>query len=85
MNLQRSLNHELTLYKFELGHNTTETTKNKCAKGEGTVDHSTVTRRFKKFSSGCKNLDIQTRSGRPEIMDSKAVLPVIEANSESIR
>ena len=40
------------LYKFELGHNDAEATKNICfVKGEDTVDQSTVTR-FKKF---CKS------------------------------
>ena len=45
------------LYKFELDHNTVvETTKNICyIKGEGAIDHSTVTRWFKKFFLGCKN------------------------------
>ena len=33
------------LYKFKLGHNTVEATKNICcAKGEGTFDDDTVTR-----------------------------------------
>ena len=35
-----------------------EATKNICfVKDEGAVDHSTVTTLFKKFCSGCKNLD----------------------------
>ena len=46
------------IYEFGLGRNAMETTKNIwCAKDEGTVDHSTVTRWFKKFHSGCKNLN----------------------------
>ena len=37
-------------YKFELGHNVTEETKNICCvKGVSTIDHSTVSRWFKKF------------------------------------
>ena len=51
------------LYEFELGHNTTEATKNiYCVKGESAVDHNTVNRWFKKFCSGCKNLDDQAVS-----------------------
>ena len=49
-----------------------------CTKDEGAVDYST--RWFKKFYSGGKNLDDQTRSGRPKIVDSKAVLKAREAN-----
>ena len=45
VNRQQSLIQELMLYKFELGHNTTEATKNICCvKGEGIDDHSTVIR-----------------------------------------
>ena len=44
------------------------------------VDHSTVTRRFKKFHSGFKNLYNQARSDRPKNMDSKAMLQAIEVN-----
>ena len=45
MNVQIRIMQELMFYKFELGHNTTKTTKNiPCAKDEGAVDHSTVTR-----------------------------------------
>ena len=59
------------LCKFELPHNGMEATKNiRCVK----VDHSTVTRWFKKFHSGRKNLSDQTRSGRPKIMNSEAML-----------
>ena len=62
------------LYKSELGHNTAEVTKNiGCVKGEGTVDHSTVTRWFKKFCLDSKNLDDQSRSSRPKTVNSKAV------------
>ena len=72
------------LHKFELNYNTIEATENICCtKDEDTVDHSTVTRQFKKFRSVCKNLDNQGRSGRPKRMDSKAVLLAIDANSVS--
>ena len=55
-----------------------------CAKGEGIVNSSTVTRWFEKFWLGCKNLDNQARSDRPKTVDSKAILQAIDANSESI-
>ena len=62
------------LYKFEQGHNDAEAIKNICrAKGEGAVDHNTVTRWFKKFCSGCKNLDDQAKSSRAKTVDSVAV------------
>ena len=76
INIQCNLIQELMLYKFKLVHNATEATKNICcAKGKGAVDHSSVTRGFKKFRLGCKNLDDQARLDRP-----KAVLQAIEAN-----
>ena len=38
------------IYEFDLGHNSGESIKNiYSAKDEGAVDHSTVTRLFKKF------------------------------------
>ena len=53
MNMQR----EVKLYETELSHNTAKATKNiYCTKGE--VDHNEVTRKLKKFHSGCKNLDV---------------------------
>ena len=56
-------------------YNTTETTKNICCvKGEGAVDHSTVSKRFKKFHLGCKNLNNQARLGRAKTIDSKCIL-----------
>ena len=58
MNVQGSLIRKLIYYKFEVGHNTVGAIKSiYFAKGEGTVDHSTVTRWMKKFHSDCKNLD----------------------------
>ena len=69
------------LYEFKKGHNTVEDTKNICcAKGEGIVDHSPLTRWFKKFCLGFKNLDNKTKSGSPKTMDSKTVLQDIKAN-----
>ena len=45
MNVQFSLIQELMVYELKLDHNAAETTKTICyAKGEGAVDHSTVTR-----------------------------------------
>ena len=67
--------------------NAAETNKNICfTKGEGALDHSTVTRWFKKFRSSYKNLEDQTRSSRPKTLDSEAVLQAIEVNlASSIR
>ena len=82
LNVQHTLIHELMPYKFKLCHNAAEATKNiSCAKSECEVDHSTVTRWFKKFSSGCKNLNMQARSCRSKTVDSKATLQAIEACS----
>ena len=51
------------LYKFKLGHNAAEATKNICyMKGKDAVDHNTIDRWWKKFCLGCKNLDDQARS-----------------------
>ena len=45
MSIQYSLIQELMIYKFELSHNSIETTKRVCfVKGEGTVHQSTVTK-----------------------------------------
>ena len=50
------------IFKLELGHNAVEAAKNICCvKGEGTVDHITVTSWLKKFHSGCKNFDDQAK------------------------
>ena len=76
MNVQRSLILEIMFYGFELSYGSDP----KYLKGEGAVDHRTVTRWFKKFRSRCKNLDNQTGSGRPKTVDSEAVLRAIEAN-----
>ena len=58
-----------------------ESTKNlHCVKGEGAVDHGTVTRWFKKFFSGWKNSNDPEMSGGPKIVDIVAVLQAIEAN-----
>ena len=50
MNVQHILIWKLMLYEFERGYNVAEATKNVCcAKGEGAIDHSTVTRWLKKI------------------------------------
>ena len=73
------------LYKFKLGHYATEAIKNlSCAKGKGSIYHSPVTRCFKKFCLGCKNLDNHVKLSRPKIMDSKAMLQSNKKHSESI-
>ena len=60
INMQCCLICELMLYKFKWVHNTMEATKNICClKGTGTVIHSTITGKFKKLLSGCKNLNQQ--------------------------
>ena len=79
--LQLSLIQGLVLYKFKQNHNETEATKNICfSKDEGPVDHNAVTRGFKKFRLGCKNLNDLARSGRSKCIDSKAVFQVIKTN-----
>ena len=81
MNMQCSLIWKLMLYEFKLDYNTVDATKNICGtKYGGTIDHNTVTRWFKKFCLGCKNLDDQTRSSRPKAMDSKAIFQAMEPN-----
>ena len=84
MNIQYTLIQELILYKFKIGHNALEATKNICCgKDEGTVDHSTVTRWYKKFCWGWKNFDDQARSGKAQTVDFKTILQAIEANLPS--
>ena len=80
MNRKCSLIWEVMFYEFKNDHNTArEATKNICCeRSKGTIDYSTVTRCFKKFCSGCKNLDNLTKSGRPKTVDSEAVLETIE-------
>ena len=54
------------LYEFKLGHTPAEATRNICqAIGPGTINHSTVTRWWKRFSSGDESLKDEPRSGRP--------------------
>ena len=68
-NVLCSLIWQFMLYEFELVHNDVEPIKTICwVKGKGTVDHSTVTRWFKKFCSDYKNLNNQERSGRLKSM-----------------
>ena len=68
---------KLRLYKLELGHNVMEATKNICAKSDGAVDHSTVTRWFKKYY---KNLDNQSKPDKLRMWPSSFKL---EANPAS--
>ena len=70
MNMKHSLIQEFIFYEFELDHNATEAIKNTChAKDECAVDHSTVTRWFKKFYLSSKDLDDQAKSGKPKTMN----------------
>ena len=65
------------LYEFNVSHNTTEATKISCCMKRDSI----ASRSFKKFLSGCKNLNDQTRSGRPKTVNSEAI--AIEANLAS--
>ena len=81
--LIKILTQELILNEFKLGHNPEEAIKLLVVwkiKHEGSVDYHKVTRGFKKFYLGCKNLDNQARTSRPKIVDSDPVLQAIEAN-----
>ena len=72
--MQWNLIGELSYYEKNMG----------CAKSEGAVDHSSVTRWLKKFCSSYKNLDDDRENfGRPKTVDSKAVFQAIEANPAS--
>ena len=82
--MQSDLIEKLMPYNFKLGHNTWKQPKIfVLPKGKSAVNHSTETRWFKKFCSGCKNLDDEARSGRPKTMNSEAILQTIEANTAS--
>ena len=62
--MQCSLIQEAMHCEFNLDHNVTKATKNiYCVEDEGAVDHSTVTRWFKKFCSGCKNINCTKDEG----------------------
>ena len=84
MNVSRSLIQEFILYEFELGHNTAKATQTICCV-KGAVDHNTVTIYWKKFRSGCKNLDDQARLDGPKSGNFAFVLQAIEANPASIK
>ena len=85
MSVQHSQNHEFILYKFELGHNIMEATKNICCmKGEGAIDHRTVTKWLRKFYLGCKKLDNQARSDMCKIVDSKAMFQALRVYQVSL-
>ena len=77
MNMKCCLIQEFMFYKFKLRNKIIKISKKICfVKGEGTVDHSTVSRWFKKFCSACKTLDNQAKSDEPKSMDSEANLAV---------
>ena len=60
MNVQYSIILEPMLYKFKLGHNAVEATKNICClKDDGSLDHCKVSRWLKKFHLAYKNLNEQ--------------------------
>ena len=70
----------LVFYESKLGYNAVIVTKKKkhlLYESEGTVDHSKVTRCFKKFCLVWKKLDNLERSDRSKIVDSEAMLQVI--------
>ena len=82
--MEHILIQELMLYKFNLGYSATKATKNiSCIKAEGTVDHGTVTKWFKKFHLGCKNLDNQARSDKSKTVNSEAVPRAMKVNPVS--
>ena len=73
--VQRGLIQKTMLYKFELHYKAAEAIKNIwCAKGDGTVGHSTVTKWLKNLCSGCKNLDDHLTLSGSKSVDSEAVL-----------
>ena len=81
MNTQCTLLRKFIFYKFKLGHIYAEATKNLCcAKGGWAVDHYSIGRLFMKFASGFKILDDQLKLGKPERVDSLAILQTTEAN-----
>ena len=58
-----------------------KTTKNIFwVKDEDAINHNTVTRWFKKFHSGYKDLDDQTRLGKLKVMNFKAIVQAVETN-----
>ena len=82
INLKRSLIREILIY--ELGHNAVNETENICcAKREGVIDHSIITKWFKKFRSSYMNHDDREKSDRRKTMNSEALHQAIEANPAS--
>ena len=75
LNIQHSLIRELLAWEFQLSHIAGKATQNKSV-----VDLSNVTRLFKKFGSGCKNLVDMAMSGWPKIVDYEAMRQAIEVN-----
>ena len=75
MNIHHSLFWALMLYESEQGHPWKQPRTFLNA-----VDHSTVTRGFKKFHLGYKNLDDQEMSSKSTNIDPKAIFQAIKAN-----
>ena len=64
-----------------MSSNSAEVIKDICGtKADSTVDHSTVTSWFKKILLWLQEPWLSSRSGRPKIKDSEAMLQDIEAN-----
>ena len=53
------------------------------AEGKGTVSQSTVSRWFKRFDSGDMNLEDQTRSGRPSVLNEEKLRAALEDEPSS--
>src|SRR5690242_14350572 len=69
------------LYEFQLGHTAAEATTNiRKALGEEAISKRTCRCWFEKFCSGNISLTDEERSGRPETLDSEALLKSIEEN-----
>ena len=81
MNVQHSLIRELMHYEFELSWNAVEATKKHYTKKS--LDHSTVSRLFKKSSIDCKNLDDKARSCRLMTVNSTTIVIAIEPGRPS--
>ena len=54
-----------------------------CVKGKSAIDHSAVTRWFKKFGPDFKNHEDQGRSDMPKAVDFEVMFQAIEANPAS--
>ena len=80
MNNKSSLIREHLLYEFEVDFNAAEASKKiGVTQREDAVDHSTLSRWFKKFHLSCKNVDDQVNLGRLKNVNVQPVLQAIEA------